>query len=81
MQETDGVYTYTVTVEQSDYMGGRIVTPGNWDSDKGLAQVVSGAELLSEDGGSDNNMVFLEPGTYVVTFDEAKMEITVAKAE
>ena len=81
MQGADGVYTFTVTVEQSDYMGGRIVTPGNWDSDKGLAQVVSGAELLYEDGGSDNNMVFLEPGTYVVTFDEAKMEITVAKAE
>ncbi len=78
MTENDGVYTFTVTVEEGDYMGGRIVTPGNWDTDHGLAQVVEGADLLSEDGGSDNNMVFLAPGTYTVTFTEATNEITVA---
>ncbi len=81
MKGADGVYSLTITVEQSDYMGGRIVTPGNWDTDKGLAQVTTGADLLSEDGGSDNNMVFLAPGTYTVTFNEGTLEITVAKAE
>ena len=79
MVEVDGVYTIGVVVEQSDYMGGRIVTPGNWDTNMGLAQVVSGAELLSPDGGSDNNMVFLAPGSYIVTFDPASMTITVAQ--
>ena len=79
MQENDGVYSLTVTVEQSDYMGGRIVTPGAWDTDKGLAQVTAGAELLSDDGGSDNNMVFLAPGTYTVTYDPASGAITVAQ--
>lgn len=79
--DADGdVYTKTITVEQGDYMGGRIVTPGNWDTDKGLAQVTEGKELLSEDGGSDNNMVFLAPGTYKVTFNAADMTIKVENA-
>ena len=79
MSKNGDVYTFELTVEESEYMGGRIVCPGEWDTDKGLAQVTSGTELLSEDGGSDNNMVFLAPGTYKVTFDESTMSITVEK--
>ena len=77
MEEAGGVYTITIDVPQSDYMGGRIVSAGNWDTDKGLAQVKEGKDLLSEDGGNDNNMVFLKPGNYTVTFNESTGEINV----
>ena len=77
MEKQNENYVITVKVEQSDYMGGRIVTAGDWDTDKGLAQVVTGKELLSEDGGADNNMVFLAPGTYTVTYNSVNGEITV----
>ena len=78
MEKNGETYSITLEVPQSDYMGGRIVTAGDWDTDKGLAQVVSGAELLSTDGGSDNNMVFLAPGTYTVTWNATTGDITVA---
>ena len=82
MTEADGVYTLTITVEESDYMGGRIVKPGEWDNDKGAAQVTEGKDLLSEDsfaeGNGDNNMIFAAAGTYTVTFTEATGEITIA---
>ncbi|MBP5224896.1 MAG: extracellular solute-binding protein, partial [Lachnospiraceae bacterium] len=82
MQKDGDVYTLTISVEQSDYMGGRIVTPGNWDNDKGAAQVTTGKDLLAEgsfDAASngDNNMIFANPGTYKVTFNEASKEITI----
>lgn len=69
----------TLNVEQSDYMGGRIVTIGTWETDKGLAQVVKGNDLISEDGGDDNNIVFLAPGTYTVTFNTASGEISIVQ--
>ena len=68
----------TLEVPESDYMGGRIVSPGNWDTDKGFLQVTEGKELiqdLGEDIG-DNNIVFLAPGTYTVTWDGAAITIT-----
>ena len=75
----DGTMSITVDVEQSDYMGGRIVTAGDWDTDKGCAQVTTGKELISEDGGSDNNIVFLAPGTYTVTWNTTSNEITIVQ--
>ena len=77
MEEAGGVYTITIDVPQSDYMGGRIVSAGNWDTDKGLAQVKEGKDLLNPDGGNDNNMVFLKAGNYTVTFNESTGEINV----
>ena len=74
---SDSIYYITVDVEESDYMGGRIVMPGDWGTDLGLAQVVSGNELISEDGGDDNNIVFLAPGTYKVELDASAGEITI----
>lgn len=75
----DGDLSITLDVEQSDYMGGRIVKIGTWENDKGFAQVVSGAELLDADAaGGDNNIVFKEPGNYTVTIN-ANNEITVVK--
>lgn len=79
LQGEGNVYSITVNVEKSDYMGGRIVKASSWDTDKGCTIVTEGKELISEDGGSDNNIVFLEPGTYEVTFDEGAMTIKIVK--
>ena len=81
--DTDTYYfknnTLTLDVPQSDYMGGRIVNPGSWDTDKGFAQVTSGAELIKDLGADnpDNNIVFAEPGNYTVTLNGS--EITIVK--
>ena len=81
--DTDTYYfknnTLTLDVPQSDYMGGRIVNPGSWDTDKGFAQVTSGAELIKDLGtdNPDNNIVFAEPGNYTVTLNGS--EITIVK--
>ena len=71
----DGVLT--LDVPESDYMGGRIVSPGDWGSDKGFLQVTEGKDLiqdLGEDVG-DNNIVFLAPGNYTVTWDGTAITI------
>ena len=79
--DTDTYYlkdgSVTLEVPQSDYMGGRIVNPGDWGNDKGFLQVTTGKELiqdLGEDVG-DNNIVFLEPGNYTVTWDGTAITI------
>ena len=80
LEEKDGVYTITLDVEESDYMGGRIVTATNWDSDHGAAQVTEGADLIDLDAaGGDNNIVFKEPGNYTVTWTEADNTIKIVK--
>ena len=72
----DGTYTLTLDVPEGDYMGGRIVSPGNWGNDKGFAQVTDGADLLNADAaGDDNNIVFLEAGNYTVTWDGTAITI------
>ena len=81
--DTDTYYfknnTLTLDVPQSDYMGGRIVNLGSWDTDKGFAQVTSGAELIKDLGADnpDNNIVFAEPGNYTLTLNGS--EITIVK--
>ena len=52
-------------------MGGRIVKPADWGNDKGFLQVTEGKELIQDlgDDVGDNNIVFLEPGNYTVTWD------------
>jgi arabinogalactan oligomer/maltooligosaccharide transport system substrate-binding protein len=66
----------TLDVPESDYMGGRLVAPGSWDTDKGFEQVTTGAELLNADAaGGDNNIVFLEPGNYTLTWDGSSITI------
>ncbi len=67
----------TLDVPESDYMGGRIVTPGDWGTDKGFAQVTTGAELIQDLGedNPDNNIVFVEPGNYTVTWDGTAITI------
>ena len=70
----DGTFTITLDVPQSDYMGGRIVSPGDWGTDKGGAQVTTGADLIG-DGGGDNNIVFNEAGNYTVTWDGTAITI------
>ena len=80
--ETDTYYlkdgTLTLDVPESDYMGGRIVAPGSWDTDKGFAQVTTGAELIKDLGedNPDNNIVFAEAGNYTVTWDGTAITIT-----
>ncbi len=74
----DGTYTLTLDVPESDYMGGRIVNPGSWDTDKGFAQVTAGADLVKDLGGDnpDNNIVFAAPGNYTVTWNGTEVAIT-----
>ena len=80
LEGKDGVYTITIDVEESDYMGGRIVTATNWDNDHGAAQVTEGADLIDlEAAGGDNNIVFKEAGNYTVTWNEAENTISVVK--
>ena len=73
----EGVYTLTLEVPESDYMGGRIVNPGSWDTDKGFAQVTTGADLIQDLGESnpDNNIVFAAPGTYTLTWNGTEIII------
>ena len=73
--------TLTIDVPESDYMGGRIVNIGSWESDKGFAQVTTGADLIKDLGADnpDNNIVFAEAGTYTVTINTASNEITIVK--
>ena len=80
LSEDNGVYTITVEVEESDYMGGRIVTATNWDTDHGAAQVTTGADLIDpEAAGDDNNIVFKEPGNYTVTWNADSNVIEIVK--
>jgi len=73
--DTDTYYfkdgTLTLDVPESDYMGGRIVNPGDWGTDKGFAQVTTGADLIKDLGADnpDNNIVFAEAGNYTLTID------------
>jgi len=73
----DGTFTLTLDVPESDYMGGRIVNPGNWDTDKGFAQVTEGADLIQDLGADnpDNNIVFAEAGNYTLTWDGTAITI------
>ena len=80
--ETDTFYfkdgVLTLDVPESDYMGGRIVNPGKWDTDKGFAQVVTGVELVKDLGveaNPDNNIVFVEAGNYTVTINGTEISI------
>ena len=72
--------TITLDVPESDYMGGRIVKNGSWDTDLGYAQVTTGADLMKvvdpADNG-DNNIIFAAPGNYTVTCNLATKEITI----
>ena len=67
----------TLDVPESDYMGGRFVAPGSWDTDKGFAQVTTGKELIKDLGADnpDNNIVFAEPGNYTLTWDGTAITI------
>ena len=69
--------TLTLDVPESDYMGGRIVNPGDWGTDKGFAQVTVGKELIKDLGADnpDNNIVFAEPGNYTITLNGADINI------
>ena len=83
MELKDGAYMFTLEVPQSNYMGGRIVTPGAWDKDKGGTEVTEGKDLLKLVGDAannpDNNIVFNEAGTYVITYNQAANTITIVK--
>ena len=80
MEKNNESYTITVDVPQSDYMGGRIVAAGNWDTDKGCQQVTEGADLIQpydEASNADNNIIFLNPGKYTVTYNASSGDITI----
>nr|MBQ6241532.1 extracellular solute-binding protein [Lachnospiraceae bacterium] len=82
MEAKDGAFMFTLEVPQSDYMGGRIVVPGDWGTDRGCLIVTEGVDLLDQVGdpnNGDNNIVFKEAGTYVITYNEAANTITIVK--
>ena len=67
----------TLDVPESSYMGGRIVSPGQGETDKGFAQVTIGADLIADLGANNpyNDIVFAEPGDYTVTWDGTAITI------
>ena len=67
----------TLDVPESGYMGGRIVKPADWGKDIGFLQVTEGKELIQDlvDDVGDNNIVFLAPGNYTVTWDGTAITI------
>lgn len=69
--------TLTLDVPESDYMGGRIVNPGDWGTDLGFAQVTEGADLILDLGADnpDNNIVFAEAGNYTLTLNGSEISI------
>ena len=79
--DTDTYYlkdgSLTLDVPESDYMGGRIVNPGDWGTDIGFAQVTEGADLIKDldADNPDNNIVFAEPGNYTITWDGTAVTI------
>jgi len=79
--ETDTYYVkdgaITLDVPESDYMGGRFVTPGDWGTDLGFAQVTEGADLIQDLGADnpDNNIVFAAPGSYTLTVNGSAITI------
>ena len=75
IMDKDG--SLTLEVPASDYMGGRIVNPGDWGTDKGFAQVTVGAEYIKDLGADnpDNNIVFAEAGNYTVTINGTEISI------
>ncbi|MDO4198969.1 MAG: extracellular solute-binding protein [Erysipelotrichaceae bacterium] len=78
MEENGENYSITVTVEAGAM--GRIVTAGDWDTDKGAAEVVEGADLIDvSQAGTDNNIVFVDAGTYTVTFNTTSKEVRITK--
>ena len=62
---------------KSQCMGGRIVKPADWGKDIGFLQVTEGKELIQDlgDDVGDNNIVFLAPGNYTVTWDGTAITI------
>ena len=82
MTKENESYTITLDVPQSDYMGGRIVKPGDWGTDYGCQQVTVGSDLIQPydaSTNSDNNIIFLEPGNYTVTWNTVNNEISITK--
>jgi len=84
MVQDGETYTITLDVPEADYMGGRIVAAGSWDNDKGAAQVVEGADLMTDDAldteaNGDNNIVFKEAGNYTISWNSASGDITITK--
>ncbi|NLZ76190.1 MAG: extracellular solute-binding protein [Erysipelotrichia bacterium] len=83
MTKENETFTITVTVtEDLPYFGGRIVTPGEWENDKGVTAVTVGTELIKPadpEENKDNNIIFLEPGTYEVSYNATTGEIAIEK--
>ena len=80
---TGDLLSLTLEVPQGEDMGGRIVTNGKWENDKGYAQLTTGKELAVDlgDNNPDNNIVFAEPGTYTIRINTTTNEITLEKLE
>jgi len=75
-------YSITLDVPQSDYMGGRIVANGQWDTDKGVTAITVGADLVAAADATnnpDNNIIFNEAGNYTVSWNQTTGEISIVK--
>ena len=81
-KDEGGKLVLTLDVPASDYMGGRVVKITTWDTTLGCAQVKEGADLIQApdpETNADNNIIFLEAGTYTVTVDVNAAEISIVK--
>ncbi|MBQ1478179.1 MAG: extracellular solute-binding protein [Erysipelotrichaceae bacterium] len=81
-EKNGNTLTLTIDVPESDYMGGRIVSYGEWGTDMGCQQVTVGADLIEPydaQNNIDNNIIFLSPGNYTITADLSIKEIRIVK--
>ncbi len=81
-EKNGNTLTLTIDIPESDYMGGRIVSYGEWGTDMGCQQVTVGADLIEPydaQNNIDNNIIFLSPGNYTVTADLSTKEIQIVK--
>lgn len=68
----NGVVTLDI---QRKGMSGRIVYQDEWGKDKGFQQVAEGKELIRHSHVRDNNIAFLYPGRYIITWDGSAISI------
>ena len=71
----------TVTFEQAENMGGRIIKPGSWEGTTvaTVENVTEGLDLVDVDksnANNDKNIYFKEAGTYLIVFDGTNVKIS-----
>ena len=78
VKEAKGIYSWTLNnVKAGDK--GQITKANQNDSDKGYNEIISGADLVTNQSG--NCFGFIEAGNYKITYNETEKSISIQKIE